>query len=126
MKFTTHNDAVIETSGTFLQGYIIANYADLVEAFGQPHNPEDYKTDAEWDICFEDGTRATVYNWKNGKNYCGKDGLAVEDIEDWNVGGFNKDAIERVMEVVYPSVRNADIDEYDEGDTVPDHWAIDN
>lgn len=100
MKFTTHNDAVIETSGTFLQGYIIANYADLVKAFGQPHNPEDYKTDAEWDICFEDGTRATVYNWKNGKNYCGKDGLAVEDIEDWNVGGFNKDAIERVLAVL--------------------------
>ena len=101
MKFTTHNDAEIQTSGTHLQGYIQANYADLVEVFGQPHNLENYKTDAEWDICFEDGTRATIYNWKNGKNYCGEDGLELHEIQDWNIGGFDEKAVKNVLKALY-------------------------
>jgi len=105
MKFTTHNEAEIETSGTHLQGHIQANYADLVETFGQPHNLEGgYKTDAEWDVCFADGTRATIYNWKNGKNYCGENGLELHEIQDWNVGGFDKFAVERVLRVLYLNV----------------------
>jgi len=101
MKFTTHNEAVIETSGTHLQGYIQANYADLVSTFGAPTNSDGYKVDAEWQVCFEDGTRATIYNWKNGKNYCGENGLELHEIQDWNVGGFDKFAVERVLRVLY-------------------------
>lgn len=105
MKFTTHNQAHIETSGTYLQGYIQANYIDLVETFGQPFEGDNYKTDAEWNICFEDGTRATIYNYKTGKNYCGAEGLDVEDIKDWNVGGFDKKAVERVLTVLLTAWR---------------------
>jgi hypothetical protein len=100
MKFTTHNEAVIETSGTHLQGYIQANYADLIKVFGIPMVWDDYKSDAEWQVCFEDGTRATIYNYKNGKNYCGIDGLDVQDITEWHIGGFDKKAVERVLEAV--------------------------
>jgi len=100
MKFTTHNEAVIETSGTHLQGYIQANYADLVSTFGIPMVWDDYKSDAEWQVCFEDGTRATIYNYKNGKNYCGIDGLDVQDITEWHIGGFDKKAVERVLKAV--------------------------
>lgn len=100
MKFTTHNDAVIETSGTSLQGYINISHADLIKAFGIPKVWDDYKTDAEWQICFEDGTRATIYNYKNGKNYCGIDGLDVQDITEWHIGGFNKKAVENVCAVL--------------------------
>lgn len=101
MKFTTHNEAVIEVSGTHLQGHISVGYEDLVKTFGEPFYGDGYKSDAEWSICFEDGTRATVYNWKNGKNYCGDNGLETHHITDWNVGGFDKFAVERVLRVLY-------------------------
>jgi hypothetical protein len=123
MKFTTHNEAVIDTNMSHLQGELDISYAELVKTFGIPMVWDDYKTDAEWKVCFEDGTRATIYNYKNGKNYCGAEGQEVQDITDWNIGGFNEKAVERVKEALF---RNADIDEYDEGDIVPDHWAIDN
>jgi len=100
MKFTTHNQAVIEVSGTHLQGYIQTNHANLVSTFGEPLCGDGHKVDAEWAICFEDGTRATVYNWKNGKNYCGDEGQEVQDITEWNIGGFDKKAVERVLEAV--------------------------
>ena len=100
MKFTTHNEAVIETSGTHLQGYINVSHADLLKTFGIPKVWDDYKSDAEWHVCFEDGTRATIYNYKNGKNYCGIDGLDVQDITEWHIGGYEKKAVERVLEVV--------------------------
>ena len=59
--------------GTSLQGYIKASYEQLLKAFGPP-NPnlcDNYKTDVEWAFEFADGTVATLYNWKNGKNYLG-------------------------------------------------------
>lgn len=102
MKFTTHNDAVIETSGTCLRGYINCFYDDLVDTFGYPLSPDflDHKTDAEWAVCFEDGTRATIYNWKNGKRYLGIEGLNVCDIAQWHIGGFDAKAVENVISAV--------------------------
>ena len=102
MQFTTHNDAVIETSGTSLRGYIDCFYSDLVDTFGYPLSTDflDHKTDAEWNICFEDGTRATIYNWKNGKRYLGAMGLDVCDIAQWHIGGFDVKAVELVTKAV--------------------------
>jgi len=81
-----------ETGGTHLHGHIKRTYAQLVEVFGEPHfvympraGAED-KIDREWAFKFPDGRVFTVYNWKNGKAYCGTNGLDVEDITDWNVG----------------------------------------
>ena len=87
--FETHNDISINSNGTCLQGYINAHYYDLLETFGEPTESDGYKVDAEWRIEFEDGTVATIYNWKNGPNYCGADGTPVEYITEWNVGGKN-------------------------------------
>ena len=88
LDFETHNETEVRTNGTCLQGYINAHYYDLLEKFGEPSTHGDgYKTDAEWLVEFEDGTVATVYNWKNGFNYCGTDGTPVEYITEWNVGG---------------------------------------
>ena len=86
--FKTHNDAYIEIGGTHLQGYIRADYAALVKAFGKPHDGDGYKVDWEWDILFEDGTVATIYNWKNGPNY-GYEGVGPSAIMEWNVGGHS-------------------------------------
>lgn len=85
---------------TFLQGSIIESYQNLVHVFGRPLEGDGYKTDAEWIIQFDDGTIATIYNWKNGYSYCGPDGLPVESITDWNIGGHTSDAVLKVKEAL--------------------------
>ena len=75
-------------NGTSLKGYISCDYDTLVELFGPPHSDGDgYKVDAEWTLQFSNGVVATIYNWKDGHNYCGEDGLPVECITDWHIGG---------------------------------------
>lgn len=77
--------------GGCLNGYLDISYAKLVELLGEPNAGGDmYKTDAEWAIEF-DGDHFSIYNYKDGKNYLGGDGLDVEDIRDWHIGGNNKE-----------------------------------
>ena len=95
MQYITHNeDDLISSNMTSLQGYITANYADIVSKFGEPLKEgfDDYKSDAEWLVQFEDGSVATIYNWKNGINYCGDEGTPTHLIKAWNVGGHTKQA----------------------------------
>jgi len=91
-----------EVNMTSLQGYIRTSYADLVGCFGAPTCDGDgYKVDAEWIITFADGVVATIYNWKDGPNYCGEDGTPVEFIREWHIGGHRgSDAEGRVHEVM--------------------------
>lgn len=85
---------------TWLQGYIDISYAELVEAFGPPHHTGDeYKTDAEWELQTPDGL-ATLYNYKDGKNYNGEEGLAVEDIRDWHIGGADYAVVDHIFEAL--------------------------
>jgi hypothetical protein len=100
MKFKVKNQDFGIANGTSLKGYITATFDELVTAFGEPGTGDEYKVDAEWVIEFEDGTVATIYNWKDGRNYCGSDGLAVEDITDWHIGGFGQSAVDRVEYVL--------------------------
>lgn len=104
MKYQTHNDKQIEISGTCLQGYCppCTTYEKLVELFGQPTTADEYKIDAEWIIEFEDGTIATIYNYKTGKNYCGDEGLDVEDMsgDDWHIGGSNSKSVDKIIEAL--------------------------
>jgi len=82
------NSDSADTNGTCLQGYICASYKSLVTKLGPPSdNYDDYKSDAEWHIEFEDGAVATIYNWKDGKNYCGDEGLELSEITEWHIGG---------------------------------------
>ena len=100
MKTKVEIIAYHETS-TWLQGHVYTTYARLVEVLGEPVNDGDgYKTDAQWSLVFPDGVIATVYNWKNGRNYLGAEGDAVEDITEWNVGGTHQEVVDRVNELV--------------------------
>ena len=100
MGFKTHNEGRIETGGTSLVGEITAPFSKLVKAFGEPTESDGYKSDAEWEVEFEDGTVATIYNWKNGKNYNGSSGTPTEKITNWRIGGFSSNAKYKVLEVL--------------------------
>lgn len=101
MKFQ-NGDFGSELNMTSLQGYVNTNYETLVACFGEPvAQYDDYKCDCEWNIKFADGVVVSIYNWKDGKNYCGEEGLDVEDITDWHVGGHRgTDAVGRVEEAL--------------------------
>lgn len=98
--YKTHNDKHINYNMTSLQGYLTASYERLVELFGEPTEGDGYKVDAEWIVEMDDGTVATIYNWKNGRNYCEDDGLYVEEITEWHIGGHNKRAVHLVEDVL--------------------------
>ena len=90
----------VNVNGTHRQGYLKTSYVNIVTAFGEPHCSDGHKTDAEWGIEFEDGEVATIYNWKNGYNYCGADGLLIASITEWNIGGHSKKVVARIKEIV--------------------------
>lgn len=96
------NDLTTNTNGTHLQGYINATYDELTEALGYPLESgfDDMKCDAEWTIEFDDGLVATIYNWKNGKNYLGADGLNLCDIKQWNIGGNSLRVVQKVLDII--------------------------
>ena len=100
MSFETHNTAYIDRCGTCLQGYVTSDYSNIVRVFGGPTECDGYKVDAEWVIQFSDGKIATIYNWKNGKNYCGDSGLDVEDIKEWHIGGNSSEVVSRIQNLL--------------------------
>jgi hypothetical protein len=83
MKFTTDADV----NGTSLQGYVQAYYHQLVEVFGEPEGGGD-KTTVEWCLSFEDGTVATIYDWKEYETPMG--------LHRWHIGGRSQKAVDRV------------------------------
>jgi len=98
--FVTHNDKEIPCGGTSLQGEVIASFSELVHCFGEPTVGDAYKTDAEWELEFKDGTVATIYNWKDGVNYNGSNGQRVENIRSWHIGGREKNVVGRVIDII--------------------------
>jgi len=92
-KITSVNK--VTPNGTCFQGYLNCTYKDIVRCYGEPLEG-DHKTDAEWIILWDDGLVGTIYNWKNGKNYLGEDGIEVEDITEWNIGGSKKNVETRI------------------------------
>ena len=87
MRFTT--DA--NRNGTSLKGYVTATYAELVATFGEPEAGGD-KTTAEWALEFEDGTVATIYDWKTYETPL--------DTYAWHIGGRDYMAVERIYEAM--------------------------
>ena len=101
--FLTHNDDdSITANGTSLQAYLHnLPYTTLVDMFGEPSNHfDDFKCDAEWYIEFPDGEVATIYNWKDGKNYCGPSGKNKEEIRTWHIGGKSRDVVLRIHQLL--------------------------
>lgn len=69
MEYKVNSGNVDALIGTSRQGYLDAGYAELAGTLGDPLAADDYdgKTDAVWLIEFEDGTVASVYNYKDDR-----------------------------------------------------------
>ena len=81
--------------GTFLVGYLLATYEDLVKKFGEPHELNGDKTLAEWSFISDDGVQFTIYDYKNYGN-------KKENIIEWHIGGKGTEAIKE-MEKYFPT-----------------------
>lgn len=88
ITYTTHNDPNFEIEPNSGQGDVITTYEKLQLLFGAPSDHfDEKKSDAAWYVKFSDGTFASIYNYKNGRNYLGQDGTPRQDITEWQIGG---------------------------------------
>jgi hypothetical protein len=93
MNFT--NDANIHN--TSLRGIVETDYKTLVAVFGQPTTGPDAlsyndKVSCEWDLEFEDGVIATIYDWHEQFTCFTK--------YPWHIGGHSQEAEDRVLEMI--------------------------
>ena len=91
MRF--EKDANINMTG--FKGYVIAHYDELVGAFGKPDDGPDGDFDKVtccWRLQFEDGTIASIYDWKEHSTPFYR--------YDWHIGGHDSNAIDRIHEVL--------------------------
>ena len=89
-----------ETAGTWLQGHIVTTRANLEAVFGKPIRYEDGgKVTIEWGLKFEDGTIATVYDWKRYEMGT----PALDEEITYNIGGMLPEAVKRVQEALETS-----------------------
>jgi hypothetical protein len=92
--------------GTSLQGEISTTKAQLIATFGAPnwettfdpifHTGE--KVTTEWAFVFEDGTLATIYDWKRYE----QGSPDLNEVYSWHIGGFSPLAVERVTQALTP------------------------
>ena len=75
-------------AGTCLRGYVRTTYEKLLEVFDVPNIGAGDKTNAEWGLRFEDGTVATIYDYKEP--------YVPTSEYDWHIGGINNRAVHRV------------------------------
>ena len=91
MNYVTGN---FDVCGTYLQGKVNTSYNRLVEVFGKPTGfaSDDGKVQVEWAVKFDDGTLATIYDWKEDTN--------PSDVTEWHIGGFSQAAVYNVIDEV--------------------------
>lgn len=98
MKYKTHNqDDLINVTGTFLLTTINLPFNQIAAALGDPirfnADQGDGKVRIEWDIKFQDGEVATIYDWKEYKR-------RPEDVTDWHIGGRSFEVVQRVYDIL--------------------------
>lgn len=108
MKFENISETVsTEINGSCYQGKVNVSYYTLVELFGEPGEGDEYKVQKEWVLKFEDGTIATIYDWKWGYAYNGDEGgTHYTEVPTWNIGGFDMNAVHHVLDVIKNGVDN--------------------
>ena len=105
-----------KTDLSSLQGYINAPIEHLECIFEDHTCIHDEKSDAEWALEFKENgsiTIATIYNYKDGKNYLGDDGFDLNQIKSWHIGGFGVNAYNKVLEKLVEAFPNDPIYQYE-------------
>ena len=89
MEIKYINDMRTDSNGTSGKGGFVCKYETLVKVLGEPlKGSDDFKTQAQWDIEYKDGTITTIYDWKQGKHYLGEEeGIKPNEVVCWNIGG---------------------------------------
>lgn len=100
------NSNTTEVHGTHLQGYVTTTRDHIESVLGEPlEYGEGSKVTTEWVIEFEDGTVATIYDWKRYE-----DGAPdFDEVYEWHIGGKTWDAALRVSEALGKGVGNFSI-----------------
>ena len=78
-------------NGTCLQGYITTDYTTLFATFGESMGSGD-KCTQEWILVGQDGTVATVYDWKVSRTPMG--------LYRWHIGGTSQKAVQLVEDAL--------------------------
>ena len=97
MQYKTHNqDDLINVTGTYMLTTINLPFDRVARVLGDPirFKPEDDdKIRVEWDIKFEDGAVATIYDWKEYNR-------KPEEVTNWHIGGNSFDVVQRVYDLL--------------------------
>lgn len=88
------------TYGTHLVGYVETQYDTLVRVFGEPtmEGGIDDKSFCQWNLEFEDGTVATIYDWKED--------VLPTGLYNWHVGGRTTEALTMVLDTLHEALEN--------------------
>ena len=73
------------SGGTCLRGYVLAEFATLVQKLGSPPTADGPETPSEWILKFDDGTISTLYCYKSGR--------IPKGVHMWHVGGHSAKAV---------------------------------
>ena len=101
MEYKTHNETTVASIGTSYRGEIKTDYDTLEKLFGEPLLGDGYKVQAEWDVVFNDGLVATIYDWK--------DDLLPHLVTCWHIGGKDFEAVARVNELINKEINHVTV-----------------
>ena len=94
-------DSKNEICGTYHQGEMMISYDNIVAKLGRPTSKGDNcKVSAEWEIVTPFGM-GTIYDYKQSKKYCGKEGDKTKDIKDWSIGCHNKETADCIISLFF-------------------------
>jgi len=98
------------SEGTSGMGNIEVKYKDLVLAFGEPMESDEFKVSGEWIFLEEEsGEVFTIYDWKSTNLY-DSDLPSVEKFRnlnhavEFNIGGNHKGSIERFKSLILKQI----------------------
>lgn len=99
MDYTVFRKKPEILNGSSNIGYLTASYERLIELFGESLGGDGEKTDAEWNVLLGNGHPVSIYNYKDGFSYLGEEGIKVDNITEWHVGGHFDDDINEIKDI---------------------------
>jgi hypothetical protein len=82
------------------QDRMCTTYKNIVKVFGKETIEGDgYKVQAEWHVVTPAGF-ATIYDYKEGKQYCGKEGIPKTQVTNWHIGGATPEVVPYILKAL--------------------------